>query len=278
MKAILVKVAGAGLQPTKHLGKDLASLSVELKRLHARYGLDLCGEGGEYESLVCDLPYFTRSIEVLDSEVLIDPEDCDVGNLRVTNARLIEKPGHVSKSVFDTDGVSDSFSVKFKAEAEGLLTLYTVHLLLTRKDEVQLVRYSNSIEYCTYEGRVIDSKAVRSKGRIGLQLTGPFSSGTGEGTHVLSSLSYIPNRNTPRTRCPMSDEGRNAPVRGLAAGGGPEPGGRHVHPLVSKQLSLAHQLYSRPSLILLSLYHQVLERHRKLCRGKQGILPLVLVH
>ena len=191
MKAILVKVAGAGLQPTKHLGKDLASLSVELKRLHSKYGLDLCGEGGEYESLVWDLPYFTRSIEVLDSEVLIDPEDCDVGNLRITSARLIEKPGHVSKSVFDTDGLSDSFSVNFRAEAEGLLSLYSAHLLLTQKSETQLVRYSNSIEYSTYEGRAIASKAVRSKGGIGLQLTRPFSSGTGEGTHVLSSPSYI---------------------------------------------------------------------------------------
>ena len=211
MKAILVKVAGAGLQPTKHLGKDLASLSVELKRLHSKYGLDLCGEGGEYESLVCDLPSFTRSIEVLDSEVLIDPEDSDVGNLRVTKARLIEKPGHVPKSVFDTDGLSYSFSVKFKAEAECLLTLYTAHLLLTQqKDEIQdetkLVRYSNSIEYRTYKHRAIDSKAARSKGGTGLQLTGPFSSGTGEGTHVLSSLSYSPNRNPLRTRCPRSDE------------------------------------------------------------------------
>ena len=206
MKAILVKVAGAGLQPTKHLGKDLASLSVELKRLHARYGLDLCGEGGEYESLVCDLPYFTQSVEVLDSEILIDPEDCDVGNLRVTKARLIEKPGHVSKSVFDTDGLSDSFSVNFRAEVEGLLTLYTAHLLLTRKKETQLVRYSNSIEHSSYEGRAIDSKAARSKGGIGLRLTGPFSSRTGEGMHVLSSLSYISNRYTPLgVQCQMRD-------------------------------------------------------------------------
>ena len=49
--AVLVKVAGAGLEPTKHLGKDLKTLQPVLRRLHEKYGLDLCGEGGEYETL-----------------------------------------------------------------------------------------------------------------------------------------------------------------------------------------------------------------------------------
>lgn len=49
--AVLVKVAGAGLEPSKHLGKDLGSLRPTLQRLHERFGLDLCGEGGEYETL-----------------------------------------------------------------------------------------------------------------------------------------------------------------------------------------------------------------------------------
>jgi diphthine-ammonia ligase len=49
--AVLVKVAGAGLVPGKHLGQDLCTLKPVLYRLHEKYGLDLCGEGGEYETL-----------------------------------------------------------------------------------------------------------------------------------------------------------------------------------------------------------------------------------
>ena len=42
--AVLVKVAGAGLDPYKHLGKDLSSMRPTLQRLHERFGLDFCGK------------------------------------------------------------------------------------------------------------------------------------------------------------------------------------------------------------------------------------------
>ena len=45
LNAVLVKVAGAGLIPHKHLGKSLEELNLELRRLNQKYGLDLCGEG-----------------------------------------------------------------------------------------------------------------------------------------------------------------------------------------------------------------------------------------
>jgi diphthine-ammonia ligase len=60
-EVILVKVAGAGLDPYKHLGKTLSSLKPQLYNLHHKLGLDLCGEGGEYESLVLDCPLFRKS-------------------------------------------------------------------------------------------------------------------------------------------------------------------------------------------------------------------------
>lgn len=45
LHAILVKVAGAGLDPSKHLNKDLKSLLPTLIRLNEKFGLDMCGEG-----------------------------------------------------------------------------------------------------------------------------------------------------------------------------------------------------------------------------------------
>lgn len=43
--AVTVKVAGAGLDPYKHLGKTLQDLVPVFTRLHDKFGLDLCGEG-----------------------------------------------------------------------------------------------------------------------------------------------------------------------------------------------------------------------------------------
>jgi diphthine-ammonia ligase len=113
IEAILVKVAGAGLVPEKHLGiltpspallclsvhqhssstgKTLATLAPVIARLHEKYELDYCGEGGEYESFVIDCPLFrTHRIEIIESEVVLDDEDPAVGNLRINKCRLVSK-------------------------------------------------------------------------------------------------------------------------------------------------------------------------------------------
>ena len=51
LQATLIKVAGAGLDPYKHLGKTLHQLEHPLYHYHTKCGLDLCGEGGEYETI-----------------------------------------------------------------------------------------------------------------------------------------------------------------------------------------------------------------------------------
>ena len=52
--ATVVKVAAMGLYPRKHLGKTLAQLRPTLVKLDQLYGVHVCGEGGEFESLVLD--------------------------------------------------------------------------------------------------------------------------------------------------------------------------------------------------------------------------------
>ena len=90
--AILVKVAGAGLVPQRHLGKDLQTLLPVLHQLHMKVGLDLCGEGGEYETLVLDCPLFLNSRIVLDlTEIVLDSEDSSLGNLVVKEFHLENK-------------------------------------------------------------------------------------------------------------------------------------------------------------------------------------------
>lgn len=67
LHAILVKVAALGLDPRKHLGKPLAALEPHLLRLSEAFGANVCGEGGEYESLTLDCPVFSHGRIVLDS-------------------------------------------------------------------------------------------------------------------------------------------------------------------------------------------------------------------
>ncbi|XP_071724831.1 diphthine--ammonia ligase [Rutidosis leptorrhynchoides] len=74
--AITVKVAAIGLDPAKHLGKELESLNSYLHKLKELYGINVCGEGGEYETLTLDCPLFVNARIVLDKfEVVLHSSD-----------------------------------------------------------------------------------------------------------------------------------------------------------------------------------------------------------
>jgi diphthine-ammonia ligase len=84
---ILTAVAAEGLGE-KWLGRkiDLKALK-ELKRINKKYGINIAGEGGEYESLVLDCPLFKRKIEITDSEKVWDKKT-NSGKLLIKDARL----------------------------------------------------------------------------------------------------------------------------------------------------------------------------------------------
>lgn len=60
--AIVIKVAALGLKPELHLGKSLRDLQPYLATIHDKYGINVCGEGGEYETFTLDCPLFKQRI------------------------------------------------------------------------------------------------------------------------------------------------------------------------------------------------------------------------
>lgn len=47
------------------MGKDLATMYPKLTALEAKVGINVCGEGGEFESMTLDCPLFKKRL-VLD--------------------------------------------------------------------------------------------------------------------------------------------------------------------------------------------------------------------
>uniref|UniRef100_A0A671V454 Diphthine--ammonia ligase n=1 Tax=Sparus aurata TaxID=8175 RepID=A0A671V454_SPAAU len=86
LHAILIKVAAFGLDPQKHLGKPLAVMELYLKQLSQKYGVHVCGEGGEYETFTLDCPLFKRKIVIDAAETVIHSADAfaPVGYLHFT--------------------------------------------------------------------------------------------------------------------------------------------------------------------------------------------------
>ncbi|XP_052870212.1 uncharacterized protein LOC128275670 isoform X2 [Anopheles cruzii] len=91
--AIIIKVAALGLMPDRHLGKSLKEMQPHLQLMRDKYGLNVCGEGGEYETFTLDCPLFRCRIVVDDVQTVISSADpvCPVGYLNFTKLRLVPK-------------------------------------------------------------------------------------------------------------------------------------------------------------------------------------------
>jgi ABC transporter with metal-binding/Fe-S-binding domain ATP-binding protein len=88
MDVIVTAVAAMGLDDS-WLGRKLdMDALMELESLNTRYGVDICGEGGEYESLVLDAPWFNDRIEIREAKKIWDGVS---GVYDVLSAHLVPK-------------------------------------------------------------------------------------------------------------------------------------------------------------------------------------------
>ncbi|XP_041253818.1 diphthine--ammonia ligase [Onychostruthus taczanowskii] len=75
IQAIIIKVAAFGLDPDKHLGKTIGEMQPALLELSEKYGVHVCGEGGEYETFTLDCPLFKKKIVVDSAKVVMHSAD-----------------------------------------------------------------------------------------------------------------------------------------------------------------------------------------------------------
>jgi len=80
VRAVFVRVSAEGLNPS-WLGREINPQVVdELVSLSRRYGLNVSGEGGEYETLALDSPLHRHPLKIAGKELVIRR---DGGSLRV---------------------------------------------------------------------------------------------------------------------------------------------------------------------------------------------------
>eukprot|EP01112_Ceratiomyxa_fruticulosa_P020500 TRINITY_DN6993_c0_g2_i1.p1 TRINITY_DN6993_c0_g2~~TRINITY_DN6993_c0_g2_i1.p1 ORF type:complete len:703 (+),score=124.23 TRINITY_DN6993_c0_g2_i1:47-2110(+) len=93
INAILIKIAAMGLS-RKHLGKSIKDLQPALLTLSDKYELNVCGGGGEYETLVLDCPLFIKSKIVIDSYQIVTHSNdafAEVAFIHIDKFHLEEK-------------------------------------------------------------------------------------------------------------------------------------------------------------------------------------------
>lgn len=90
--AILVKIASMGLKPD-HLGRSLVHMQPIVRELARTSACQVCGEGGEYESLTLDCPLFSHVIALGETRVVVidDNAYAPVAHLHVAGGSLVAK-------------------------------------------------------------------------------------------------------------------------------------------------------------------------------------------
>ncbi|XP_064487884.1 diphthine--ammonia ligase-like isoform X2 [Ornithodoros turicata] len=91
--AIIIKVAAMGLDPGKHLGMTIQEILPHMLKMEAKYGLNVCGEGGEYETLTLDCPLFKKRLVVDEQETVVHSDDAfaPVAYLKLRKMHLANK-------------------------------------------------------------------------------------------------------------------------------------------------------------------------------------------
>ncbi len=86
MDIIMVKVAAGGMDESwlgRHFDKKMIA---DLKELNRKYRVHLAGEGGEYETLVLNAPYYGKKIKLIETRKMWMG---DHGVLKVMDAELV---------------------------------------------------------------------------------------------------------------------------------------------------------------------------------------------
>ncbi|MCK4435628.1 TIGR00289 family protein, partial [Candidatus Bathyarchaeota archaeon] len=71
------------------LGRSLSAETIrDLTDLQSKHQISPVGEGGEYETLVLDAPFFKKRMRLVETEIVWEKQS---GYLHVTKALLVEK-------------------------------------------------------------------------------------------------------------------------------------------------------------------------------------------
>ncbi|SBT82555.1 diphthine--ammonia ligase, putative [Plasmodium ovale] len=74
LEAIIVKIAAYGLNK-EHVGKSIKEMYNYLEMMNDKYGLSICGEGGEYETCTLNCSLYKHKIIIEEYEVIQHTND-----------------------------------------------------------------------------------------------------------------------------------------------------------------------------------------------------------
>lgn len=92
MDSVLVKTCAYGLDKNDLL-KSIKELQPKLEKLKKETQLNVCGEGGEYETITLDSPLYIKKIKILETDKIIHSVDIftEVSYVIIKKYEIIDK-------------------------------------------------------------------------------------------------------------------------------------------------------------------------------------------
>lgn len=221
IEAILIKVAALGLEPARHLGKTIEELKDHLRRMSGRFGNNVCGEGGEYESLTLDCPLFKKRIIIDKKETVMHSDDAfaPVAYLKVTKCHLVAKPGHkmsrrelLKLPVKNSMDLADEISRECDFDSDEEITP-TTHIFSSSHSNGPLSGTLNTSPSSSSISPVINlsqssSSPSLDNGRSGSSLSGSTARGSVPGTQgsARGTVKVEPNGTAPIVKIEVKTE------------------------------------------------------------------------
>jgi diphthine-ammonia ligase len=118
------EMVSAGLK-VSHLGRSLQEMKPHLSKLARQYGVNVCGEGGEYETLTLDCPLFSHSIVIEEKEV-VEVTACElapVAHLQLKRLRLQPKSPRTAQTFLPPPLLPHSQVSPYEASANSVATV-----------------------------------------------------------------------------------------------------------------------------------------------------------
>ncbi|GBC04523.1 hypothetical protein RclHR1_05710006 [Rhizophagus clarus] len=145
INAIIIKVAAIGLNPT-HLGKSIEQLYSYLCELNEKYDVNVCGEGGEYETFTLDCPLFVKRLMVEEMETIVHSDDAfaEVAYLRLKRLIVKEKQANeiISNPIIKIpswkNDIEDLMSSAEQLKLDSSITNYTAIEIDSSKEDSSL--------------------------------------------------------------------------------------------------------------------------------------------
>ncbi|KAI8432104.1 hypothetical protein MSG28_004609 [Choristoneura fumiferana] len=173
VEAIIIKVAALGLDPKVHLGMPIREIQPHLLVMQEKYGLNICGEGGEYETFTLDCPLFKKRLVIDETELIVCSDDsvAPVGYLNLklhlepkSTENIVNLPPTIKNALDFVNDLSDTVfsdlsdielseteleSIE-KLEKEEKKKHKELNPLLNTEESVDVTEHNNSTESIGY--------------------------------------------------------------------------------------------------------------------------------